>query len=131
MEGSKLEQIPKGLWGGKSFEPIVDKNHLNNCISLEMLFIAPEERGKGIGKQLLQYGFQNYGIYEMTVNEQNPQAVGNHKNMTANDISSGKLREKVFAFVSSAENSSIDYAEQYAYIEDIGDGRGYTAGIIG
>ena len=36
-----------------------------------MLFIAPEERGKGIGKQLLQYGFQNYGIYEVTVNEQN------------------------------------------------------------
>ena len=28
-----VEQIPKGLWGGKSFEPIVDKNHLDNCIS--------------------------------------------------------------------------------------------------
>lgn len=59
------------------------------------------------------------------------QAVGNHKNVTVNDISSGKLRKEVFALVSSAENSSIDYAEQYAYIEDIGDGRGYTAGIIG
>ena len=50
---------------------------------------------------------------------------------TAVDISSGELRKEVFALVSSAENSSIDYAEQYAYIEDIGDGRGYTAGIIG
>lgn len=28
-----VEQIPKGLRGGKSFEPIVDKNHLDNCIS--------------------------------------------------------------------------------------------------
>ncbi|MEV6012561.1 chitosanase, partial [Streptomyces sp. NPDC051976] len=33
--------------------------------------------------------------------------------------------------VSSAENSSLDWKSQYAYIEDIGDGRGYTAGIIG
>ncbi len=48
---------------------------------LEMLFIAPEERGKGIGKQLLQYGFQNYGITEVTVNEQNPQAVGFYEHM--------------------------------------------------
>ncbi|MCX8500567.1 MAG: chitosanase [Alphaproteobacteria bacterium] len=33
--------------------------------------------------------------------------------------------------VSSAENSSLDWEAQFAYIEDIGDGRGYTGGIIG
>ena len=33
--------------------------------------------------------------------------------------------------VSAAENSSLDWRAQFAYIEDIGDGRGYTAGIIG
>nr|WP_260146446.1 chitosanase [Streptomyces sp. 2132.2] len=33
--------------------------------------------------------------------------------------------------VSSAENSSLDWKAQYKYIEDIDDGRGYTAGIIG
>src|ERR1700716_3930590 len=33
--------------------------------------------------------------------------------------------------VFSAENSSLDWKAQYKYIEDIGDGRGYTAGIIG
>src|SRR3982074_3772448 len=32
--------------------------------------------------------------------------------------------------VSSAENSSLDWRAQYAYIEDIGDGRGFTGGII-
>ena len=48
---------------------------------LEMLFIAPEDRGKGIGKQLLQYGVQNYGITEVTVNEQNSQAVGFYEHM--------------------------------------------------
>lgn len=28
-----VEQVPKGLWGGKSWEPIADKKHLDNCIS--------------------------------------------------------------------------------------------------
>ena len=47
---------------------------------LEMLFITLEERGKGMGKQLLQYGIENY-IVELTVNEQNPQAVGFYAHM--------------------------------------------------
>ncbi|MFF7359279.1 chitosanase [Streptomyces sp. NPDC008125] len=33
--------------------------------------------------------------------------------------------------VSSAENSTLDWQDQYKYIEDIHDGRGYTGGIIG
>lgn len=48
---------------------------------LEMLFVAPEERGRGIGRQLLQYGVENYGVFEVTVNEQNPQAVGFYERM--------------------------------------------------
>lgn len=43
---------------------------------LEMLFISPTERGKGIGKQLVQYGIKGFNINEVTVNKQNPQAVG-------------------------------------------------------
>lgn len=48
---------------------------------LEMLFLAPEERGKGLGKQLLQHGIETYGIVELTINEQNPQAVGFYEHM--------------------------------------------------
>lgn len=48
---------------------------------LEMLFLSPEERGKGLGKQLIEYGIQNYKIQEVTVNEQNPQAVGFYEHM--------------------------------------------------
>ncbi len=48
---------------------------------LEMLFLSPEERGKGLGKQLIEYAIKNYGIQEVTVNEQNPQAVGFYKHM--------------------------------------------------
>lgn len=59
------------------------------------------------------------------------QAAENSRDAETGDISAGALRREVFALVSSAENSTTDYAAQYAYIEDIGDGRGYTAGIIG
>lgn len=43
---------------------------------LEMLFIAPEERGKGWGRQLVEYGIRKHSIDEVGVNEQNPQAKG-------------------------------------------------------
>lgn len=33
--------------------------------------------------------------------------------------------------VASAENSTLDWRSAYGYIQDIGDGQGYTAGIIG
>ncbi|MDD2971324.1 MAG: chitosanase [Lachnospiraceae bacterium] len=52
-------------------------------------------------------------------------------NTVQEDIRTEKLSGIVFSLVSSAENSSLDYEEQYSYIEDIGDGRGYTGGIIG
>ncbi len=41
---------------------------------LEMLFIKNSERGKGIGKQLLNYGIEKYNVNELAVNEQNPNA---------------------------------------------------------
>nr|WP_274381495.1 GNAT family N-acetyltransferase [Eikenella glucosivorans] len=43
---------------------------------LEMLFVSPERRGQGIGKTLLAHGIRAYGVRELTVNEQNPQAAG-------------------------------------------------------
>ena len=48
---------------------------------LEMLFLSPAERGKGRGRLLLEYGMQHYGVCEVTVNEQNPQAVGFYQHM--------------------------------------------------
>ncbi len=40
-----------------------------------MLFLASEKRGKGIGRQLLEQGIRKYGVRELTVDEQNPNAV--------------------------------------------------------
>ena len=48
--------------------------------TLEMLFISPEERGKGLGKTLLRYGI-DYGVERLAVNEQNPQAKGFYAHM--------------------------------------------------
>ncbi|MGW1083956.1 chitosanase [Kitasatospora sp. NPDC002522] len=47
------------------------------------------------------------------------------------DLSDPRWKEYAQELVSSAENSTLDWRSQYRYIEDIGDGRGYTAGIIG
>ncbi len=43
---------------------------------LEMLFITPKRRGKGLGKDLLSLGIEKYGVKQLTVNEQNPLAKG-------------------------------------------------------
>lgn len=48
---------------------------------LEMLFIAPEHRGYGLGKELLSLGIKKYGVKQLTVNEQNPQAIGFYEHM--------------------------------------------------
>ncbi len=64
---------------GENSEPVAFMGTEND--RLEMLFLSPSERGKGLGRQLLQYGIQNYGIRELTVNEQNPQTVGFYEHM--------------------------------------------------
>lgn len=48
---------------------------------LEMLFLLPEARGKGLGRALLQYGMDRYGLRELAVNQQNPQARGFYEHM--------------------------------------------------
>lgn len=40
-------------------------------------------------------------------------------------------KEIALQLVSTAENSTKSWRSAYPYIEDIGDGRGYTAGIVG
>ena len=81
------EYVPRAIRGTEHLilaetnfgEPIAFMGTENG--RLEMLFVSPEERGKGIGGQLLRYGMRNYAIREVTVNEQNPQAVGFYEHM--------------------------------------------------
>ena len=48
---------------------------------LEMLFIDPAHRGKGLGKRLLSVGVRDHDARELSVNEHNPQAVGFYEHL--------------------------------------------------
>ncbi|MFD2744309.1 GNAT family N-acetyltransferase [Sphingobacterium populi] len=49
--------------------------------NLEMLFIDATFRGIGVGKTLLTYAVENFGVTNVDVNEQNVQAVDFYKHM--------------------------------------------------
>lgn len=61
-------QIPVGFMG-------IAEQHL------EMLFISHEERGKGLGKELLKYGIEKHSVNNLAVNEQNPLAKDFYEHM--------------------------------------------------
>lgn len=71
------------------------------------------------------------GVENVETTQESETVQNDHEGFSEKNISHGDLRKEVFALVSSAENSTIDYSKEYGYIQDIGDGRGYTAGIIG
>lgn len=48
---------------------------------LEMLFVAPTERGHGLGRRLVEYGLSAFGVTAVDVNEQNPQARGFYEHL--------------------------------------------------
>lgn len=48
---------------------------------VEMLFIAPELRGKGVGALLMEHAVKQQGACKVDVNEQNPQAVGFYRHL--------------------------------------------------
>lgn len=48
---------------------------------VEMLFVAPEARGRGVGTALLRHAIDCMGADRVDVNEQNPDAVGFYRHM--------------------------------------------------
>ena len=48
---------------------------------MEMLFVDPEERGLGVGRLLMERATELFGAREVSVNEQNPQAVGFYEHL--------------------------------------------------
>lgn len=81
------EYVPDAL---KEIEHLVIAKSLEDVIvafmgvqatKLEMLFLRNNERGKGLGKELIKYGIEMYHLNEVTVNEQNPSAKGFYEHM--------------------------------------------------
>lgn len=81
------EYVPEALKGVSHLVIVENENNapiafmgIENT-KLEMLFIKNSERGKGLGKQLLNYGIESYNVNELVVNEQNPSAKGFYEYM--------------------------------------------------
>ncbi len=49
--------------------------------NIEMLFIAPRHRGRGVGALLAGYAIRERDACKVDVNEQNPQAIGFYKHL--------------------------------------------------
>ncbi len=77
---SALKDIPQLIVKTNDSNKLVAFMGIKNR-KLEMLFIAPAERGKGSGKELIKYGISKYDINELGVNEQNPEAKGFYEHM--------------------------------------------------
>ena len=60
-----------------------------------------------------------------------PKPTGAPTPVPATSLTDPVKKEYAQELVSSAENSTLNWRGQFGYIEDIGDGRGYTGGIIG
>lgn len=85
--GQIKEYVPQALKGVKHL--IIAEEEQGEPVAfmgaegsrLEILFLSPTLQGKGIGGQLLKLAIEEYGVSEVTVNEQNPQAVGFYEHM--------------------------------------------------
>lgn len=92
--------VPQAICGVTHLVIIENKSHqpiafmgIENT-KLEMLFIKNSERGKGLGKQLLNYGIENYNVNELVVNEQNPNVKGFYEYMGFKTYKRTKLDEQ-------------------------------------
>lgn len=60
---------------------------------IDMLFIHPSQRGKGLGKRLVRFAVEEFRAHSVDVNEQNGQALGFYQKMgfevTARDETDG------------------------------------------
>lgn len=52
-----------------------------NDSNIEMLFVAPQARGKGVGALLARHAIRAQGATKVDVNEQNEQALGFYKHL--------------------------------------------------
>jgi len=90
----------------------------------------------GTGRYLRVYGTARgtaygYSLWELQVYGTDAVTPTPSATPTHVDLTDPHKKDIAMQLVSSAENSSLDWRAQFSYIEDIGDGRGYTAGIIG
>jgi len=79
----------------------------------------------------------SYSLYEVQVYGPGPvapvaeQAAAARASALAAGLANSRKKAVALQLVSTAENSTLNWRDEYDYIEDLGDGRGYTGGIVG
>ncbi|WP_251212606.1 GNAT family N-acetyltransferase [Adlercreutzia murintestinalis] len=74
--------VPDAIEQVESLAIAQDDNGMTLCFAgvqgdvLAMLFLAPDQRGNGVGRKLLAYAEEQLGARKLEINEQNPQARG-------------------------------------------------------
>ncbi len=58
---------------------------------IEMLFLRPECRGRGLGRRLIEFVLNELKIYKIDVNEENPDALGFYQHLGYQIISRDEL----------------------------------------
>ena len=92
--------VPQAISGVENLIIIENESHQPIAFmgiedkKLEMLFIKNNERGKGLGKKLLNYGIENYNVNELAVNEQNPNSKGFYEYMGFKTYKRSELDEQ-------------------------------------
>ena len=73
---SSVEHLVVVSWGGSfvAFMGVTGRR-------LEMLFIHPDFMKKGLGRKLVEIAIACFSASELTVNEQNPEAIGFYRHM--------------------------------------------------
>lgn len=77
---SEAEESGAGKFGTGNSDAFAAFAGVNGDM-LEMLFVAPEARGRGLGRVLVEYVTGHCGVRRVDVNEQNPQAAGFYRRM--------------------------------------------------
>jgi chitosanase len=77
-----------------------------------------------------------YSLYEVQVYGPGPAApVAESTPAVSSALAAGladaRKKRVAMQLVSSAENSTLNWRDEFDYLEDLGDGRGYTGGIVG
>ena len=98
------------------------------------------KRLNGIGRYLrvlatqrgTSYGYSLREVHAYGPGPAAPTPTGPTRPMpSAAGLDDPKTKEYALELVSSAENSTLNWRGEFGYLEDLGDGRGYTGGIVG
>ena len=86
-------------------------------------------------KRGTSYGYSLHEVQAYGPGPASPRTEGAHPDTAVPaaglPLSEPRLKNLAQQLISTAENSSLNWRAQYGYIEDIGDGRGYTGGLVG